>query len=200
VTNSSSPQDRAAADALSILEEQAEFERELATSAELQADLAAFQTAVGDLAYGVPLAPLSENLKNRLFDRLDQAAAKPPDLAELLAWPIEQLQRVATNLSNWQVFPRPIGSEWVIWQTDPIQAQLAYFLRVPNAGKLPHHWHATGESILVLEGDFIDDDGTAFGVGDLFVAAADTSHQPTTSMGCLVLAVTSTKDKILALA
>jgi D-alanyl-D-alanine dipeptidase len=199
VTNSSSPQDRAAADALQILAEQAEFARELAASAELQADLADFQTAVGDLAYGVPLAPMSENLKNRLFDRLDRVAARPADLAELLAWPIAQLQQVAADLSNWQVFPRPIGAEWAIWQTDPMQAQLAFFLRVPNAGMLPRHWHATGESILVLEGDFIDDDGTVFGVGDLFVAAADTSHQPTTSLGCLVLSVTSTQDKILAL-
>jgi hypothetical protein len=200
VTNSSSPQDRAAADALSILEEQAEFERELATSAELQADLAAFQSVVGDLAYGVPLAPMPEGLKNRLFDRLDRVTAKPPDLAELLAWPIEQLKQVATDLSNWQVFPRPIGSTWAIWQTDPIQAKLAFFLRIPQAGALPRHWHATGESILVLEGDFIDDDGTTFNVGDLFIAAADTSHQPSTSMGCLVLAITSTNDKILALA
>jgi ChrR Cupin-like domain len=160
VTNSSSPQDRAAAEALSILEEQAEFERELAASAGLQTDLAAFQVAVGDLAYGVPLTPMPEGLKNRLFDRLDRVTAKPPDLAELLAWPIEQLKQVATDLSNWQVFPQPLGSAWAIWQTDEVHEQLAFFLRIPGAGTLPHHWHATGESILVLEGNFIDDDGT----------------------------------------
>jgi ChrR Cupin-like domain len=187
--NSSFPHQDSAADALNILNEQDEFGQELAD----------FQIVVGDLAYGVPLAPLSSELKDKLFARLDRLDARPTNLADLLTWSIEQLQQVATDLHNWQDFPMPIGSKWAIWQVDKLQSQLAFFLRVPTAGMLPPHWHATGESILVLEGDFIDD-GIIFTAGDLFVAAANTSHQPTTSMGCLVLAVTSTNDKILAVA
>jgi hypothetical protein len=218
VTNSfspsDSPQEQAAAYALDILAEQAEFEHELATSATLQSELASFQTAVQDLAYGVPAAPLPIGLKQKLFDQLtitndeqsidrsNQVEARltdlPENLLDLLDWPIADLQQVAINLPSWQPFPMPTGSEMAIWQVDEVRAQVAFFLRVPIAGTLPNHCHATGESILVLEGNFIDEDGKIYGVGDQFVAAADTSHQPTTSLGCLILNVTSVHDKMLA--
>jgi ChrR Cupin-like domain len=207
VTNSSSPQDRSsdsvspdtAAAALDILEDQAAFEQELADSAILQAELAEFQAAANDLAYGVPLEPLPAGLKNKLFARLDRTTAKPANLLELMDWSIAELQQVAIDLPNWQPFPRPIGSEMVVWHVDEVSAELAYFLRVKEPGKLPQHWHATGESILVLEGNFIDEDGKVYEVGDRSFAAANTSHQPTTTMGCLILAITSTNDKILSL-
>jgi ChrR Cupin-like domain len=184
MTNFSSPQDRAAADALNILGEQTEFD-----------DL---QNAMPDLAYAVPLVPLPANLKDRLFDRLDRTVARPANLLDLLDWPVADLQQVATDLPTWESFPMPIGTKRVIWQVDEINAQVAFFLKIPTAGTLPHHWHATGESILVLAGNFIDDDGTVYDVGEQFVAAANTSHQPTTSIGCLILGITSIHDKILA--
>ncbi len=204
MTNSSSPQDHfqddgSPAAALDILENRAAFNQELADSATLQAELAEFQAAAHDLAYGVPLEPLPASLKSRLFARLDRASTKPANLLDLMDWSITELQQVAIDLPNWEPFPMPIGSEMVVWQVDDASAQLAYFLRIKQAGKLPQHWHATGESILVLEGDFINDDGQVYEVGDRAFAAANTSHQPTTTMGCLILAVTSTNDKILAL-
>ncbi len=207
MTNSFSPEDHpqkgdnpdTVAAALDILGEQTVFDQELANSAILQAELAEFQAAANGLAYGVPLEPLPTSLKNKLFARLDRTTAKPANLLDLMDWSIAELQQVAMDLPNWEPFPMPKGSEMVIWQVDEVNAQLAYFLRIKQAGKLPQHWHATGESILVLEGNFIDEDGQVYEVGDQSFAAANTSHQPTTTMGCLILAVTSTNDKILAL-
>jgi ChrR Cupin-like domain len=207
VTNSFSPPDHSqgdsspdtAAAALDMLEEQTTFDQELADSAILQAELAEFQAAAHDLAYGVRLEPLPTGLKNKLFARLDRIAIKPTNLLDLMDWSIAELQQVAIDLPNWEPFPMPIGSEMVVWQIDEANEQLAYFLRIKQAGKLPQHWHATGESILVLEGNFIDEDGQVYEMGDRSFAAANTSHQPTTTMGCLILAITSTKDKILAL-
>jgi ChrR Cupin-like domain len=197
VTNPFSPQESAAADALDILEEQAEFERELASSNALQAELADFQAAVNDLAYAVPLVPLPAGLKGKLFDRLDRVDSRPANLLDLLDWPIVDLQQVMLDLNSWEPFPVPIGSEREIWQIDEARAQVAFFLRMPMGGMLPNHWHATGESILVLEGKFVDDDGAVYEVGNRFVAAADTSHQPIASPGCIILSVTSIHDKIL---
>jgi hypothetical protein len=207
VTNSSSPQDYSqdgsnpdtAAAALDILEEQAAFDRELADSAILQAELAEFQAAANDLAYGVSLEPLPPGLKSKLFARLDRTTAKPANLLDLMNLSISELQQIAIDLPNWEPFPLPIGSEMVVWHVDEVSAELAYFLRIKTPGKLPQHWHATGESILVLEGNFIDEDGKVYEVGDRSFAAANTSHQPTTTMGCLILAITSSNDKILAL-
>jgi ChrR Cupin-like domain len=207
VTNSPLPQDHppdgaspdTAAAALDILEEQAAFDRELADSAALQAELAEFQATANDLAYGVPLEPLPMGLKTQLFARLDRTTTKPANLLDLMDWSIAELQKVAMDLPHWEPFPMPIGSEMVVWHVDEVSAELAYFLRIKTPGKLPEHWHATGESVLVLEGNFIDDDGKVYEVGDRSFAAANTSHQPTTTMGCLILAITSTNDKILAL-
>jgi ChrR Cupin-like domain len=207
VNNSSSPQDHSqyeatqdvTADAFDMLEEQAKFEQELSISTSLQAELTQFQAARNALAYGVPLKPLPASLKDKLFARLDRTTAKPTNLLNLMDWSIKELQQVAIDLPNWEAFPMPTGSEMVVWHMDEVNAELAYFLRIKTAGKLPQHWHATGESILVLEGNFIDETGQVYEVGDRAFASANTSHQPTTSMGCLVLVVTSTNDKILAL-
>jgi hypothetical protein len=194
--NSSSPEERAASYALDILEEHEEFDRELADSESLQAELADFQSAVANIAYGVPLVPLPASLKERLFDRIGKISPTPEQLIDLLEWQIADLQQVARDLSNWEPFPMPEGSQRSIWQIDETNAQIAFFLRIYIPGALPRHWHATGESILVLEGNFIDD-GTVYGVGDLSFMAANTSHQPTTSLGCLILGISSMNDRIL---
>jgi hypothetical protein len=195
--NSSTPQDRAAGYALDILEEWEEFECELAASESLQADLAAFQSGVANIAYGVPLMPLPASLKGKLFDRIDRISPTPAKLSDLLEWQIADLQQIARDLNNWEPFPMPEGSQRAIWQINEVNAEIAFFLRVHIPGALPRHWHATGESILVLEGNFIDDDGTVYEVGDLSIMAANTSHQPTTSLGCLILGISSMNDKIL---
>ncbi len=195
--NSSSPKERAAGYALDILEEYTEFERELAASESLQAELADFQSAVGNLAYGVPLVPLPASLKGRLFDRIDKISPTPEQLTDLLEWQITDLQQVSRDLNNWEPFPMPEGSQRAVWHIDETNSQIAFFLRVHIPGALPKHWHATGEAILVLEGNFIDDDGTVYEVGDISFMAANTSHQPTTSLGCLILGISSINDKIL---
>ena len=169
MTNSSSPQNDpqsdatpdVAAAAFDILEDQAKFAQELSMSTTLQAELAEFQAAQSALAYGVPLEPLPTGLKDKLFARLDRVTTKPTNLLDLLDWSIEELKKVALDLPNWAPFPMPIGSEMVVWHVDETSEQLAYFLRITGAGKLPQHWHATGESILVLTGNFIDEIGRA---------------------------------------
>jgi ChrR Cupin-like domain len=206
MTNLSFIQEYAAGHALAILEDLDKAEYELINVRELQVELLALSVVVSDLAYGVPLVPLPLGLISDFVDflpeilvqRLDRTDARPANLLELMDWSVTDLRQVAKDLHYWEPFPMPTGSERVIWQVDEQSAQVAFFLNIPVAGSLPHHWHASGESILVLKGDFINDDGTVFEVGDRIVVAADTSHQPTTSLGCLILAVTSLHDKILA--
>jgi uncharacterized cupin superfamily protein len=188
--NLSSAQERAAAYALNILENPQKFERKLAKSEELQTEVAAFQSAVGNLAYSAALTPLETVVKTKLFQRLDRLTAQPPNLSELLAWPLTDLQQVAKDLANWEPFPAPLGSERSIWLVDKSHAQVAFFLWSPEGGALPKHWHGTDESILVLEGSFTDDDGRVYSVGDRFEASAHTSHQPHTSPRCLILGIT----------
>jgi hypothetical protein len=190
MTNLLHPQECVAAYALDILEEQAEFERELAASETLRSDSAALGEVVSNLAYGVVPVPLPTSFKSKLFDRLDRIQTQPADLLELLTWPISDLQKVALDLNNWEPIPITSKAERVVWLVNQMPAQVAFFLRISTGGMIPRHRHAIGESTLVLAGRFINDDGQIYEAGDLFVIAANTSHQPSTSPGCLILCIT----------
>jgi hypothetical protein len=157
---------------------------------DLPAELWALQVAVSQLAYGVHPVSLPTELKNKLLLRLDRIDVRPADLTELLHWPIRDLCQVAQDLVNWQPFPFIPGSERVIWQVDKRHTQTAFFLRIPAMSQIPFHSHVAVESILILEGNLINDE-ILYEVGSLYVTAANTTHQPFTSLGCLILSVTS---------
>lgn len=163
---------------------------DLAKIVDLPAEIWASQVVVSHLAYGVHPVSLPTDLKSKLLIRLDRVSAKPANLAELLQWPIADLKQVAKDLPNWEPLPFIAGSERVIWQIDQLHAQMAFFLRIPAVGQIPPHFHPSEESILILEGNLIND-GIVYEVGSLYVTAANTTHQPFTSLGCLILSITS---------
>lgn len=162
----------------------------LAKLIDLPTEIWALQIAVSYLAYGVHPVSLPTELKNKLSIRLDKVSAKPANLAEFLQWPIADLKQVAQDLSNWEPFPFITGSERVIWQLDQYGTQKAFFLRIPAKGQIPTHSHASEEFILILEGNLINDD-ILYEVGSLYVTPVNTTHQPFTSLGCLILNITS---------
>jgi ChrR Cupin-like domain len=161
---------------------------------DLPAELWALQVAVNHLAYGVHPMSLPTELKDRLLVRLDRVNVKLANLAELLQWSIIDLRHVAQDLPNWEPFSFISGSERVIWQVDRHQEKMAFFLRIPAAGQIPTHSHTVEESILILEGNLISD-GIVYEVGNLYITAANTTHQPFTSLGCLTLNITAASSE-----
>ena len=150
------------------------------------------------MSYSVPLVPLPASLKSRLMARLGLPELNTelnisPKFQQLLSQPIESLITIANTIETWQPFPAPLGSTYAPWKVDASNRQVAFFLRVPTAGTLPSHRHASGEVVLVLEGDFVSN-GITYQVGDRSISAAQTIHQPTTQ-GCLVLCVSSLDDE-----
>lgn len=96
-----------------------------------------------------------------------------------------------TNLQNlipngfktleFEYFRQGVDIYW-IRKTSPQIALLKY-----QAGaSVPRHKHIGLETILVLEGDQIDDNGTAL-TGDLVVNPAGTEHAVKSKTGCVVL-------------
>ena len=145
-------------------------------------------------AYSVPLVPLPAGLKSRLMARLKLPEFNTsPEFQRLLSKPIELLIRIANTIKIWQPLYTPEGSTYAKWKVDVNNRQVAFFLRVPTAGALPSHRHATGETVLVLEGDFISN-GITYKPGDRSISGAKTTHQPTTH-GCLVLCISSLDDE-----
>jgi hypothetical protein len=188
--------------ALDILEAPEEFTiflqrdttNKLTKSIDLPAEIWATQIAVNHLAYGVHLVSLPTELKSKLLIRLDHVSAKPENLAELLKWSVADLKQVSKDLPDWESFPFIAGSERVVWQVDQLHAQVAFFLRIPAMGQIPDHSHSAAESILILEGNLIND-GIVHEVGSLYITAANTTHQPFTSLGCLVLSISSEPNR-----
>lgn len=158
------------------------------------------EEAMTAMAYTVPIVPMSTSLKSRLMAHLNLPELPPefiisPELQWLFLEPVEALITIANSIEDWQSFPAPTGSTYKQWKVDAANRQVAFFLRVPIAGTLPTHRHATGEAVLVLEGDFTAD-GATYQSGDRSLCTAGTSHQPTTQ-GCLVLCISSLDDEAL---
>ena len=157
------------------------------------------------IAYSAPLMPLHDSLKLRLMERLglpslpidltvDLTVDLPVDspLKALLDWSLADLIAAASKIKNWPSLASPEDATYGPWKIDKPTRQMAYFVRAPRAGALPTHHHATGEVVLVLEGDFTVE-GVCYQAGDRLLSAADTIHQPTTT-GCLVLILSSLDD------
>jgi ChrR Cupin-like domain len=152
------------------------------------------------MSYAVPLVPMPKHLKSRLMAQLNLPELPPEfiissELQRLFLEPVETLIEMANSIQDWQSFPAPKGSTYKPWKTDAANRQVAFFLKVPIAGNLPSHRHATGEAVLVLEGDFTAD-GVTYRRGDRSICMAGSKHQPTTQ-GCLVLCISSLDDEAL---
>ncbi len=152
------------------------------------------------MSYGVPLVPMPKSLKSRLMAQLNLPELPPefiisPELQRLFLEPVEALIAIANSIKTWQPFLAPPGATYQQWKVDAANRQVAFFLKVPNPGTLPFHRHASGEAVLVLEGDFTVD-GVTYQRGDRSIYAAETAHQPTTQ-GCLVLCISSWDDEVL---
>ena len=153
------------------------------------------------IAYGAPLMPLPVSLKLRLMERLglspfpvDSTVNLTVDtpLKALLDWSLADLIAAASTIKKWTPLASPEDAVYSPWKIDKTTRQMAYFVRASQACALPQHHHATGEVVLVLEGDFTVE-GLRYQAGDRLFSAANTIHQPTTT-GCLVLILSSLDD------
>ena len=161
------------------------------------------------IAYSAPLMPLPASLKLRLMERLglspfpanstadltaDLTANLTVDtpLKALLDWSLADLITAASTIKKWTPLASPEDATYSPWKIDKTTRQMAYFVRAAKACALPQHHHATGEVVLVLEGDFTVE-GIRYQAGDRLFSAANTIHQPTTT-GCLVLILSSLDD------
>jgi hypothetical protein len=186
----------------------ADLEAALARSPELQTELAQVQSAAQNLAYAAPLQPMAD-LKQRLFARVgstrliepltepltDRPSIQSPELAPLLDWSLADLAAAAAEL-DWQPLPGMTSGETAIWRIDRATNQVASFVRAAGRDRFPAHCHASGELLLVIQGDFCDGDRT-YSQGDRLYSAAQSLHQPKTESGCLVLSISSLDDRLV---
>ncbi|MEA5463834.1 cupin domain-containing protein [Leptothoe sp. PORK10 BA2] len=190
--------DTAALYALDALEtdELGQFEQMLLDSRELNQIVREFEATAATLAYGAPPMSMAANLKERLFQRIAVDHIGPSsDLVRLLDLPMAELKQKAAEL-NWSLLPGNTGAEFATWQLDEPSREMAFFVRKTDGGLFPNHAHASGETVLVLAGDFVVDN-QVYRTGERISSPGNTSHQPETMAGCLVFCVSSMDDDIL---
>ena len=188
----------AALSALDILtpEESNLVELNYAEQPEFVQQRAEFEAVVGAIAYSSPPIPMSNNLKDRLFQRIaDNITEQQSDLSALLKISMEELKQKTRGLS-WQPIPTMTHGVMATLEVDQAKRQTAFFVRAQAGETFPNHWHAKGEEILVLEGDMVVDE-RIYQPGDRISSSANTSHQPSTVNGCLVFCISSFDDKFL---
>jgi hypothetical protein len=163
-------------------------EQQALANPDLAAELAQYDLGVTAMAYGSELAPLSGQVKERLFDRLNLAPA-PPLLPALLS-------PLVVRSNAWQWLPHPHGNAQIaILHQDPVRRELVGLLQAPANLSYPAHRHSGPEEIYMLSGD-LQMDGTTYYAGDYIRSAAGSDHGPATSaQGCMFFFRSSMDDQ-----
>ncbi|MCP2731228.1 cupin domain-containing protein [Limnofasciculus baicalensis] len=178
---------------LDILEEEYchVVEDAIAKFPEFEQELAGFQAAVAAIPYTAPLMPIAANLKDRLFQRIEEDISVAKAENELS---VEELIAQAATVS-WQPYSLS-GMEIARWELNMEKREVSCFVRATPGVQFYNHRHAGNEEIVVLEGDIVID-GQKYNIGDRIRSMPGSIHQPETYGGCLIFVQTSLDDEII---
>lgn len=191
------PEELAALHSLDLLspEEETDMEDFLTDCPEFADEIAKFEATVASLAYSVPPMPMADDLKARLFAKIDLESSQ---VANNRPFPfsIEDLKKLAEKLSSWKPM---LGVEamMAVFEVNKETQEKSYFIRTEKAVKFPSHGHSIGEELLVLEGDVLAE-GKVHTTGDRIYCDSGCTHEPETLGPCLVFGRTSIDDQIFS--
>jgi quercetin dioxygenase-like cupin family protein len=178
--------------ALDLLDESERciVEEAIASSEQLQTQLAQLQSAVAAIPYSVPSVTMAVDLKSRLFERI-AIQNREPDLTF-----VTTLKEQATNV-QWQPYPLLSGLETGVLYVNREKQEVAYFVRAEAGLQFPTHYHAGSEEMILIEGD-LSVDGQSYTEGAIICSEPGSSHQPSTINGCLLFLRSSLEDAIVS--
>jgi anti-sigma factor ChrR (cupin superfamily) len=138
--------------------------------------------ALSALAVALPPAAPSPGLRDRLLASARGPARFAPfidRLARLCDLAVDRAQALLASLSDpatWQASPGP-NISLVHFDGGPrVAAADAGFVRVAAGTPFPDHRHVGEETVLVLQGSFIDSHGTEVRAGDIARMSTDSRH------------------------
>lgn len=169
----------------------------IAQSPDFAQTVSDFSDTVADLPYALPCLPLGDSVKDRLFQKIAQdVIEEDSELYELLKLSIEELTQKSEALT-WQTLAGSTADgQMAVLEVDEARQQVAFFVKATRGGTFPLHAHDSGETVLVMSGDFVVD-GLKYRAGDRLESPANSAHQPETENGCLLLCISSLHDEIL---
>ncbi|MEH2111909.1 cupin domain-containing protein [Nostoc sp.] len=174
--------------------ERLSVEQQLAECPELADELAQYETAATAIPYSAPVVPMAENLKDRLFARLElepleSLPSQTPGFDNILF----PYLTVRSQDVQWQPQPIP-GVEIAIFHTDLIKREIVGLFRAAPGMYYPMHRHAAIEEIYMLTGDLVVGD-EVYGAGDYIRSQPGSVHGPHTIGGCMFFFRTSMDDE-----
>jgi quercetin dioxygenase-like cupin family protein len=169
-------------------------EQQIIADPALAEELAEYEVAVTALPYGAPTVAIADDLKGRLFEKLELGS--PERVAEASApqrprpfWTI-RAQDIA-----WQPHTVP-GVEVSIFHTDPVARIVSGLLKAEPGVQYPLHRHAAVEEIYMLSGDLVVGE-QVYGAGDYLRSHPGSVHNPYSTTGCMFFFHTSMDDEFL---
>lgn len=154
-----------------------------AASTEIDRELRSLQNTVATLAYAETPLDVPTNLKQRLFNRIQQET--------------KALDFVALRSEEFKWQPHPVkGLMMAVLNIDRENREISALIRAEKDVEYPSHHHATGEEIFMLQGELIDR-GVTYKPGDYLYSKAGSVHAPTAIAGCMFFVRTSLDDGFL---
>ncbi|BAY80379.1 anti-ECFsigma factor, ChrR (plasmid) [Nostoc linckia NIES-25] len=171
-------------------------EQQLAECPELAEELAQYEIAATAIPYSTPVVPMAEDLKDRLFARLElEPLESDPNLTPTPDNILSSYLAVRSQDVQWQPHRAP-GVETAIFHLDPIKREIVGVLRAAPGVYYPMHRHAAIEEIYMLTGDLVVG-GEVYGPGDYIRSQPGSVHGPHTIGGCMFFFRTSMDDEYL---
>jgi hypothetical protein len=164
-------------------QEMQSIEELAATSPAIEQELRSLQDVAATLAYSQPSLKVPANLKQRLFKRIQIEA---------------EVSDIMTNRSaelKWRKHPIQ-GLVMAVLNIDRDKREISALIRAEVDVAYTLHRHATGEEILMIEGELIDG-GITYKAGDHIYSAAGSKHSPYAIAGCMFFVRTSLDDVFL---
>ncbi|MEB3177973.1 MAG: cupin domain-containing protein [Nostocaceae cyanobacterium] len=199
--------------ALDLLEAQERcwVEQQIENDADLAAELSELQATVETIAYTATAVPISSNLKQRLFQRLDIATTgdESPTFTELSSPELETAsEEIQLAIPVYPPsLPFAVQSQDLVWQphrvpgvmiarlhVDTVKHEVVGLFRAEAGVRYPLHRHAGVEEIFMLQGDLVIA-GKVYGSGDYIRSEPGSIHAPETTGGCMFFFRTSCDDE-----
>ncbi len=144
--------------------------------------------AGGSVLSSLATETVSDDLRSRVFDLLDDAPAPEPKPKKRQGvYPAPVMEALKGKQPVWKSLG--MGVKQSIISNDPEGS--VRLLYIPGGKAVPEHGHSGLEMTLVLQGAFADEDGR-YGVGDVEITDDEVDHVPVAEPGvaCICLAAT----------
>jgi anti-sigma factor ChrR (cupin superfamily) len=173
--------------------EQQAFEAELGGNPELLSLCRSLQSAITVVAAATPPVALPAGLKDKVFRRIEAWEAAPPASRLGLSF------ATAAGDSGWKQLPVP-GASVKLLSLERDRGYAVLLGKLEPGTRYPAHVNAGPEDFYILTGDLFIGDRKLL-AGDFHHADAGSHHEENHSVeGCLLLAVLTTSDPLVAFA